>query len=166
MFDGLASRWGADIPKTEKRVRAGSKPRYPADLSADKREEYDLLVAATRNFLSSVKLAPIRGFVKMFVLKRLMEKLKEEELKADAVPDIAFGVWGNLQNACGEQILEDRPQIDGIVEDILEAYHGILPEACQKYIEGFLGCHREIAPEVVRIVAREMWPEVKKKLKL
>lgn len=155
----MAGAGATDAPQTTENATS-----YPADLPPEKHQEYDKLVAEIRLFLNSNRLSKLRGYVKEKVVRRLLEKLQESHLGEDSVPTIASSVWHEIHDASGGEVLESRSEIKHIVEDILDEYQKRMPAFARIAVRAYVSMFCKVEDELVEIVVREMWPEIRQKL--
>ena len=140
--------------------------QYPGDLPLDKRREYEQMKDAMGKFLTERKYSLVRRYAKKKVLSRLMEKLDNHSLNHSSVPGIASGVWDQLHHASGGDVLKPMSAIEEIVRDIIHEYENSMPAAAKMIVDCFISEYRQVDEMVVRILVREMWPEIKKSFSL
>lgn len=155
-----------DLAYRQADLEAGSE----AKLSPQERIVADRLVAMVVKYVG--ELGFLARKIARMIAGRLVEKLKEGELEEDAVGVIGEGVWQRL-NAAGEVgNEEDVLVVDGsaaeqkIVDDIIgrvDGYFSLIEEFWQEIVTA---AGSDASDKLIRVVAKEAWPKVRRKLGL
>lgn len=139
------------------------------DLSPNERVLVDRLSKTVIDFVDGMRLA--RPIAKA-VVKRLLEKLRQSELKENSVGVIAEGVWRRLNGINRFSSESSDAFLDGcnlaelrIVEDVMNRVDGPI-----SILIG--GIKRDIGASVppqtngiiIRAVAKKVWPQIRSKL--